>query len=75
MPKYSRNKLILDDGTEVSFGFNIREIILFEDLIVVLLKIPSGTIFNENVFGVTPSGEICWQIEKLISDSDDSPIY
>ena len=73
MPKYSRNKLILDDGTEVSFDFDIRKIILFEDLIVVLLKIPSGTIFNENVFGVSPGGEIYWQIEKLISDTDDSP--
>ena len=73
MPKYSGNQLFLENGTRVSFEFDIKKIISFENFIAVLLEIPPGTIFNENVFGVSLNGEIIWQIEKLFPDTEDSP--
>jgi len=73
MPSFSENKLILDAGNQVSFKHDIDKVVSFDNVVVVLLKMPSGVIFNENVFGVSLNGQIRWQIQKLLPDTEDSP--
>ena len=73
MPSFSENKLILDTGRQVSFKHDIDKVVSFDNVVVVLLKMPSGIIFNENVFGVSLDGQIRWQIQSLLPDMEDSP--
>ncbi len=57
----------------VQFSFDVKQVETFSDLLVVRLKIPVGTTYNENVFGVSYDGKILWQIEKLKYVYTDSP--
>ncbi|MDQ5899645.1 MAG: hypothetical protein QG624_564 [Pseudomonadota bacterium] len=63
----------LDSVNHVQFSFDIKQVENFGDMLVVRLKIPVGTTYNENVFGVSYDGKILWQIEKLKYVYNDSP--
>ncbi|MDQ3323476.1 MAG: hypothetical protein M3525_13755 [Acidobacteriota bacterium] len=67
------NKIIFQNGEEVTFDYPIGETLDFKDAIVLRLKLPSGVIFNENVFGLSHNGKILWQISKQKHIDDDSP--
>jgi hypothetical protein len=73
MIKFKDNLLLLDSSKHVSFKFKIKSIVIYDDIIVVLLDVPSGTILNENVFGVSLSGAVVWQIESAFPADEDSP--
>lgn len=49
----------------IEFNFPIMESLEFEDYLVVLLEIPNGVFFYENVFGVNAAGALAWQIESV----------
>ncbi len=57
--------LILSDGHSVTFPHNIWNVEKANDVFIVLLKVPSGVVMTENVFGVSEAGEIIWQIERI----------
>ena len=73
MIKFKDNLLLLDSSKHVTFKFKIQSIVIYDDIVVVLLDVPSGTILNENIFGVSLSGDIVWQIESAFPASEDSP--
>lgn len=51
MFKIEDKKLIINEQT-LTFPFQIGESIQIESMLLLLLKIPAGTIYDENVFGV-----------------------
>jgi hypothetical protein len=63
----------LDSIQRIEFPYEIDEVEKFENSLVVLLDIPMGIIFNENVFGVSAEGKVIWKIEKMSYVYDDSP--
>ncbi len=71
--EHNGKTLFLSQNIELSFKYNIRKAVSFDTLVVVLLEVPSGTVFNENIFGVSHYGKILWQIEKSIPGGADSP--
>ena len=73
MIKFSNNVLSISSTINISFEHDIESIIDFENMVIVLLKIPSGIVFNENVFGIYLDGEIAWQIQKIFPDDNSSP--
>lgn len=60
-----KNKLIIDNHTEVIFGNRVAEYLLISDVIVVRLVVSIDNYVDNNVFGVTKEGEILWQIENI----------
>ena len=62
-----------DSIKRVTFPFKVKQVEKFDDVLVVRLEIPMGTIFNENVFGVSAEGKVIWQIEKMSYVYEDSP--
>jgi hypothetical protein len=59
-------KIIFDNGIIINFDYPIGGVADYGDVIVVRLEIPyqiRDIIFNENVFGVSVSGKILWQIK------------
>ena len=73
MPSFSKNKLVLENGKIVAFDFTVKKIIEIDDVVVVLLSIPTGVTYNENIFGVSNKGGIIWQIEGTVPQSSNSP--
>jgi len=71
--KIENGKLLFADGKTVSFDYSIQQELNFPGVIVVLLNIPTGEIFNENVFGVSFDGEVLWQVAPQRYLGDDSP--
>lgn len=71
--KISGNKVIFQNGEEITFGYPIGETLDFQDVIVIRLELPLGVVFNENVFGLSCDGEILWQISKQKHIGEDSP--
>lgn len=71
--KIENGKLLFVDGKTVSFDYSIQQELNFPGVIVVLLNIPTGEIFNENVFGVSFDGEVLWQVAPQRYLGDDSP--
>lgn len=65
------NRLLLSGGKYVEFDFPVSQVIEFDEVLVVLLELPTQVLFNENVFGVSKGGKILWQIspEKLVYDN------
>ena len=70
---FSGNLLTMPNNKTTQFQYEIRKIEIFDELIIVLLRIPQGTIFNENIYGVDLSTDIRWQIEKIVPSTEDSP--
>lgn len=60
-------------GVKVEFIWPITDVIKFNDVLVVRVEPESGVIYNENVFGVSVTGEIIWSIEKRNHVYEDSP--
>lgn len=64
---YSKNGNILTiDDVEIPFKYEINNVLEVANMLIVFLKSPRETVFNENVFGVSlPDKKIKWQIAKL----------
>lgn len=60
---FDGNRLVLDCGSELQFDHGIKEVLDFGEVLVVLLRIPAGTTYNRNVFGISKAdGKVLWQI-------------
>lgn len=64
-------QLLLHEGRHVDFDFPVSQVVEFDDALVVLIEVPAQVLSNENVFGVSKTGQILWQIspEKLVYDN------
>lgn len=63
------------DGTRVRFRHTIEEVVHVEGVIVVLLDVPTGTIDNRNVIGVSEDGQRLWEIDPISDDSTADQAY
>jgi hypothetical protein len=66
------DRLRLTSGAELSFAFPIGDALEFGNVVIVRLQIPGGTIFNENVYGVSSDGSIIWQIQPEYAPNWDA---
>ncbi|MGN8072637.1 hypothetical protein [Mucilaginibacter sp. 22184] len=59
-------KIVFEKGLTVEFDFPIKETLVFNDKIIVLLDIvgTTNTKYNQNVFAIDRNGKILWQIER-----------
>ncbi len=64
--KYSYEGCLLQlkGRRQLQFDYPIGEVLEFGEVIVVRLEVPVGTVYNENVFGVSCDGKVVWQVEK-----------
>ena len=62
-------------GSRVDFKHPIAEVIAYDDLWVLRLKVPpkSTPPLNENIYGIDAEGHILWQIAPRPHVGDDSP--
>lgn len=65
--------LIEPGGYKVDFPWPVAQVILSHDVVIVRVEPSTGSIFNENVFGISSSGELLWQIKALKHVYEDSP--
>ena len=52
------------NGHSIEFKFNIQKVLKVESTVIILLKIDNGTIYNQNVFGTSTTGDFKWQVAK-----------
>lgn len=72
-PEFQGAKLLIGPDMQIEFEHEIKKVLRIGDLIIVLLKIPSGVILNENVIGITGDGRVRWKIENIVQENIDSP--
>lgn len=73
---FKNNSLIINNGGKkkrINFLSKIKQIELFDKVVVVRIDPKLDKFLNENIFGVSYDGEILWQIEKLKYAYKDSP--
>ncbi len=58
------SELRLENGKTVTFLYPIKECQTTDEVIVVVLNVPPNVRVTENVYGVSPGGQILWQIER-----------
>src|SRR5262245_45464382 len=58
-------RLRTPEGAMIEFKYPIQEVAAVGDVIVVLLDVPPKESMTENIFGVSNSGKILWQIERI----------
>lgn len=52
------------NGQQVNFSYSIREAKVIDELLVILLSIPFNDNTTENLYAVTPKGDIAWRVQK-----------
>ncbi len=65
--RYDGRTLTIEDTT-VSLRHPVKEATRVNDVVVVLLDVPTGTIDNRNVIGVSENGARLWEIEPISDD-------
>ena len=63
----------LSETKEVVFEFPIKQVLEFENGILIRLEPDINKIFNENVFCLSFTPKIIWQIEPVKKLDNDSP--
>jgi len=72
--KSSGKMLGFSSGREVVMPYNIKKFIQIDDVASVLLSIPNGKIYNENIIFVSESHpERYWHVEAIYPDDVDAP--
>ena len=57
-------KLFVNKKIIFEFPYEIKQVITYNDVLLVRVASPQGVIFNENVYAITFSGKLLWQIKK-----------
>ena len=57
-------KLMLSSGKVIRFPYPVKKALEFDEAIVVVLDVPPGEEYSENVFAVGHDGKILWRIKK-----------
>ncbi|BAU55919.1 hypothetical protein MgSA37_04111 [Mucilaginibacter gotjawali] len=59
-----RNKITLSNGYSLDFEYTIKKTLVVDGVIVLLIEAPIKGGYNQNVFGITTSGDYLWRIQK-----------
>lgn len=71
--RFEDNRLFVGNQV-IAFDYPVAQAFFLADKYFVRLEIPGGTdVLNENMFAVSKSGEIVWQIPEQELFNDDSP--
>ncbi|MEG6585188.1 hypothetical protein [Dendrosporobacter sp. 1207_IL3150] len=71
--RFENKQLIVDEET-IDFSHKIKDIKLYENLILILFIVPKGEINNQNVCAVDMNNKsIVWRIQEPDFIYDDSP--
>lgn len=69
-----KNSILKIDSLQFSFDFPIQDYLEVDSMLILLLKIPNGVKYSENIFGFNlVTKEIKWQIEK-VSETESYPL-
>ncbi len=68
--------IFLPNENSYSFPFDIKTYIVKGELIFVLLSIPTRLRYNNNVFALSVTGRVIWQIQEIETAAEhfDNPI-
>jgi hypothetical protein len=74
-PQYvvEENQIRFLNGRSVTLDHPITRAIDYGDIVVVKVEIPYKVIYNENIFGISKTGDVLWQVPKIGYISEDSP--
>jgi hypothetical protein len=59
------NELHLANGHTLTFEHPIKKVVDIDTVIIVIVKAKSGTIYNNNVFAFSRSGDFLWRIGNV----------
>ncbi|URZ04130.1 hypothetical protein [Clostridium felsineum] len=62
--KINKNILIINN-IDVRFDYNIRDVKLLGDLIIVLLSIPFDKTELDNLYAISKQGKVVWRVQGL----------
>jgi len=65
------NEIRFSNGKTARFEHPISQVIQFDEVLVVRIWPPIGTIYNENILGIDLSGDTLWQIEPQYPATED----
>ncbi|TSJ40351.1 hypothetical protein FO440_11365 [Mucilaginibacter corticis] len=63
--KTHQNKITLNNGYSIDFEYPIKEALLLEDVIIILIEAPPKIIYNHNVFAISSTGDFLWRIGEV----------
>jgi len=73
MIEKKERSLYLKEIEIYSFEYPIQQVIEIEDVLICRVEPPSNIVMNENVFGISRTGKMLWQVEKMDYVYQDSP--
>jgi|SRR3989344_2075816 len=62
-----------DSINKVEFPSEVKQVLEFDDVLIVRLKVSKENTLGENVFGVSLDGRILWQIPTISHVYQNSP--
>ncbi len=72
----NKDKLSFENGNSIKFNNDIKKIIDFGNIIVILLEREVNSDFINNVYGVNmKKNEIEWQIDNLVNAKYENVVY
>jgi len=69
------NNIIFENGYSLNFEYPIKNTLLINNIVIILVDPPFDRIYNQNVFAVRISGDFLWRIGKvsLYNNSNNCP--
>lgn len=61
------------DGVPCEFEYEVDDVLVVDETVVVLLDVPTGETDNRNVVGLNLDGSRRWRIDALDSERADKP--
>lgn len=57
--------ITLSNGYSLDFEYPIKETLIIDNVIIVLIEPPYEVVYNQNIFAISLSGDFLWQIGKV----------
>jgi hypothetical protein len=57
--------IVLPNGSSFDFEHPIKDILVIENIIIILIDPPFKVNYNQNVFAITSSGDFLWRINSV----------
>jgi hypothetical protein len=69
------NNILFENGYSLDFEYPIKDTLLISNIIIILIDPPFDTVYNQNIFAISLSGDFLWRIGnvKLYNDSNNCP--
>jgi len=75
--KVNSKNITLENGYSLDFEFPIKETLVIDDIIIIVVESPFEVCYKENVFAIKASGDFLWRINdvELYSNGPDNCFY